>query len=145
MRRYFRPNLKLCGVTEQQWRVIRALDEHGGMEAGKLAEVTSILGPSLSGVLDRMERDGLVQRFRISTDQRKVIVEMAEKSREIVVSMQELVDRQYRDLEEQVGQETLMSLYNALDVLVALSDPATEEEQPVRVQILPKRKRRAEV
>lgn len=113
------------------------------MEAGKLAEVTSILGPSLSGVLDRMERDGLVQRFRISTDQRKVIVEMAEKSREIVVSMQELVDRQYRNLEEQVGQDTLMSLYNALDVLVALSDPAGEEEQPVLVQIPPKRTRRS--
>ena len=31
--RYFRPNLKIAGVTEQQWRVIRALSDLAGGNA----------------------------------------------------------------------------------------------------------------
>jgi len=139
--RYFRPHLKKYGLTEQQWRVIRALDEHGEMEAGKLAEVSSILGPSLSGVLDRMERDNLITRFRISTDQRKVIVDLTDKSKGLVASMQKSVDNQYQVLEQMVSRETLASLYTLLDVLVDLPDPASAEKPVVRTRISPKRKR----
>lgn len=139
--RYFRPFLKKYGLTEQQWRVIRALDEHGEMEAGKLAEVSSILGPSLSGVLERMERDELITRFRISTDQRKVFVELTDKSKEMVAAMQKSIDKQYQALEKIVGQESLISLYSLLDVLVALPDPASSEEPVVRTRISPKSKR----
>lgn len=139
--RYFRPHLKKYGLTEQQWRVIRALDEHGDMEAGKLAEFSSILGPSLSGVLDRMERDGLIARFRVSTDQRKVFVELTEKSRELVDAMQKSIDRQYKALEKMVGQESLISLYSLLDMLTALPDPGSVDEPVVKTRIAPKPKR----
>jgi homoprotocatechuate degradation regulator HpaR len=139
--RYFRPHLKQYGLTEQQWRVIRTLDEHGEMEAGRLAEVSSIVGPSLSGVLERMERDGLIIRFRVSTDQRKVFVELTAKSQDLVASMQKFIDKQYQVLEEMVGQEALISLYPLLDVLVALPDPAAGAEPVVRTRISPKGKR----
>jgi homoprotocatechuate degradation regulator HpaR len=139
--RYFRPHLKKYGLTEQQWRVIRALDEHGEMEAGKLAEVCSILGPSLSGVLDRMERDGLIVRFRVSTDQRKVFIEATEKSRDLIVRMQEFIDQQYQALQNMVGQESLVSLYGLLDVIVALPDPSAEDEPVVKKRISSKSRR----
>jgi hypothetical protein len=58
-----RPSLREHGLSDQQWRVLRVL---GGdcsawsRPAGSRARLF-ILGPSLTGVLTRMERDGLIR------------------------------------------------------------------------------------
>ncbi|CAA9408713.1 MAG: Homoprotocatechuate degradative operon repressor [uncultured Ramlibacter sp.] len=57
-----RPWLREHGLSDQQWRVLRVLGEHGTVETGRVAREAYILGPSLTGVLARMERDGLVHR-----------------------------------------------------------------------------------
>ena len=59
---FFRPSLNRHGLTEQQWRIIRVLRRYGELESHQLAELVCILKPSMTGVLQRMERDGLVQR-----------------------------------------------------------------------------------
>lgn len=143
--RYFRKNLKKVGLTEQQWRVIRVLDEHGEMETLKLADEACILAPSLSGVLDRMERDGLAVRYRISTDQRKVVVGLTPKSRKIVADLSESIEDQYSVLEDMVGHQSLASLHALLDRLIELPEPDAAET-PVTREKLPVRRprRRAE-
>ncbi|MEO8656189.1 MAG: MarR family transcriptional regulator, partial [Ramlibacter sp.] len=64
-----RPGLRLHGLSDPQWRVLRVLGELGTMETGRVAREAFILGPSLTGVLARMERDGLVRRERDPADQ----------------------------------------------------------------------------
>lgn len=121
--RYFRKNLKTFGLTEQQWRVIRALDQFGELEAGKIAEEACILSPSLSGVLDRMEKADLIVRYRLSIDQRKVFVDLTPRSRKIVASLSGSIEQQYLLLEKLIGEQSLAALDNLLDQLIALPDP----------------------
>ena len=59
-----RPSLREHGLSDQQWRVLRVLGEHGTVETGPVAREAFILGPSLPGVLTRMERDGLMVTLR---------------------------------------------------------------------------------
>ena len=40
----FRPMLRDFGVTEQQWRVLRSLEEVGVMDLGDLADSCRLLG-----------------------------------------------------------------------------------------------------
>ena len=47
----FRPNLNAHRVTEQQWRIVRALLERGPMEQREIVAVCHISSPSLAGVL----------------------------------------------------------------------------------------------
>ena len=47
----FRPNLRKHDITEQQWRVVRALYGHDGMEITALSEQTLLLMPSLTRIL----------------------------------------------------------------------------------------------
>ena len=47
----FRPGLRSRGVTEQQWRILRALAHAGPLEVTELADATFLLGPSLSRIL----------------------------------------------------------------------------------------------
>jgi homoprotocatechuate degradation regulator HpaR len=116
----FRPVLKQFSLTEQQWRIIRALNDHPHqeMEAGQIAKVCCILSPSLTGVLERMERDTLIRRSRDAADQRKVIVGLTPQSRALVKRMSPLVDEQYRLLEERIGVQTLDQAYRLLDKLI---------------------------
>ncbi|MEP6969528.1 MAG: MarR family transcriptional regulator, partial [Betaproteobacteria bacterium] len=61
----FRPLLNENGVTEQQWRIVRALLETGPLEPREIVVVCGISSPSLAGVLARMEELDLVARERL--------------------------------------------------------------------------------
>lgn len=127
----FRPHLKRHGLTEQQWRVLRALDDGEEVEIGRIARLTSILGPSLTGVLDRMERDGLVVRSRSGTDQRRVTVRLTPRSRRLIEAVSVEVEAQYAHIERTLGREPLLALYALLDDVIALPLPA-ESGHPAR-------------
>lgn len=116
----FRPVLKQFSLTEQQWRIVCALNDHPdqAMEAGQIARTCCILSPSLTGVLERMDRDGLVFRSRIASDQRKVIVSLTPQSRALVKRISPLIDEQYEVLEQRIGVQTLAEAYRLLDTLI---------------------------
>lgn len=58
------------GLTEQQWRVIRALHEHVPMEPRQISDICTSSSPSMSGVLARMESIDLVTKERFPEDVR---------------------------------------------------------------------------
>ncbi|MEG1039138.1 MAG: MarR family transcriptional regulator, partial [Pseudomonas sp.] len=82
-----------------------------------LAEQACILKPSMTGVLTRMERDGLVRRWRSPQDQRRVHVGLTEKGQQCFVSMSEDMERNYQRILEQFGEDKLQLLLGLLDEL----------------------------
>ncbi|AOK31620.1 MarR family transcriptional regulator [Burkholderia singularis] len=116
----FRPILKEFALTEQQWRIIRLLDgaPNQELDAGQIAKRCSILSPSLTGVLERMERDGLIRRMRASEDQRRLMVSLTLQSRQLVKQIGPRIDEQYRLIEERFGVDALSEMYAALDKLI---------------------------
>lgn len=118
-----RPSLREHGLSDQQWRVLRVLGEHGTMETGRVAREAYILGPSLTGVLARMERDGLVRRERDAADQRRTVVEATAKGRRMVERLSHSAEAHYQWLEESLGKQKLAQLYRLLDELIALEQP----------------------
>lgn len=124
----FRPILKDYSLTEQQWRILRTLDEapRNELEAGQIAKLSCILSPSLTGVLERMERDGLIGRERPPEDQRKWIVGLTTKSRAMIAQIRPRVDMEYARLEARLGQAVLEDIYRRLDTLIE-AVPAAHE------------------
>jgi homoprotocatechuate degradation regulator HpaR len=117
---HFRPILHAHGVTEQQWRVVRALLERGPLEPRQLCEVCRISSPSLAGVLARMDELGLVRRERLAQDQRRVMVSLTPRSRALAAAMAPQVEAVYRAIEEHIGAEFIGRLYATLDELIAM-------------------------
>lgn len=116
----FRPILKEFALTEQQWRIIRVLDGEPSheLEAGQIAKRCCILSPSLTGVLERMERDGLIRRTRAQEDQRRLIVSLTPQSCQLVTQISPRIDEQYRLIEQRFGADALAEVYAALDKLI---------------------------
>ncbi|MFC7418407.1 homoprotocatechuate degradation operon regulator HpaR [Iodobacter arcticus] len=111
----FRPLLNQHNITEQQWRIIRALSEQGMMEPREICEKCQILSPSLAGVLSRMEEMGLVLRTRVETDQRRVNVNLTEQSKQLFKQIAPLIEQEYQALEEGPAGANMAELYAVLD------------------------------
>ena len=120
-----RPGLRDQGLSDQQWRVLRVLGEdHGngghGVETGRIAREAFIIGPSLSGVLTRMERDGLIERERDADDQRRTVVRATREGLKRVAVLSRTIEAHYAWMEQQLGHAKLKQLYDLLDEVIAL-------------------------
>ena len=117
-----RPMLNAHGLTEQQWRIVRALHEAGAMEPRQIVSRCHISSPSLTGMLARMDELGLVQRQRLAHDQRRVMVALTARSQALLVAMAPQVEALYQAIETHIGAAFIGGFYAALDELIGRLD-----------------------
>ena len=79
-----REMLAQTGITEQQWRVLRVLAEHGAMDASSLADRASLLFPSLTRIATTMRKKGLLTQVRDEKDRRRQMIEITAEGQKII-------------------------------------------------------------
>lgn len=72
-----RDMLSASDVTEQQWRVLRVLEEAGPLDASTLARRAALLQPSLTRIVKSMVAKGLVTQVQGAQDRRRQEVAIA--------------------------------------------------------------------
>jgi homoprotocatechuate degradation regulator HpaR len=116
-------------LTDRQWRVLRFLWQEGKTTVVSLASNTMILAPSLVGVLDRLEKRGLVSRVRSKNDRREVHVMVTAKGRELQVEVAPLVSDLHDTIKNHITDEEWQTLTKILAKLGDFqSDKATMTE-----------------
>lgn len=114
----FRPMLGENGLTEQQWRVLRALASTPvPMHAGELADTTFLLAPSLSRILATLENRSLITRQTAEHDRRRSIISLSDRGREVVARIAPCSESIYEQLEDRFGAERLEALIAELNAL----------------------------
>jgi homoprotocatechuate degradation regulator HpaR len=111
----FRPHLRKQGLSEQQWRVLRALAEAGSMDINALGEMCQIHPASLSRMLPNLEDDGRIERRASPDDQRYVIVSITAKGKSLFQRMARESEQIYASIERRIGSKELKLLYELLD------------------------------
>lgn len=76
--------LKENGLSIAMWRVLAALSNNGGQRQVDLADMTAIDASTLSRLVSRMVRNGLVTRSRSEKSSREVVVALSPKGRALV-------------------------------------------------------------
>ena len=84
---YTGDTLAPLGLTLDMWRVLAALSNNGEQRQIDLVEMTSIDASTMSRLVTRMVRLGLVTRARSETSNREVVVELSAKGRAQVESL----------------------------------------------------------
>jgi homoprotocatechuate degradation regulator HpaR len=115
----FRPAIATHGLTEQQWRVIRALAEVEALEIHALGKSCCIHPASLSRILPNLSRLGLVTRRANTADQRRVIVSITPKGRALLAKTSPVSGRVYAQLAHDIGPERLELAYKVLEEVIA--------------------------
>jgi homoprotocatechuate degradation regulator HpaR len=128
----FRPLLHARGITEQQWRALRALEDLGELSAAGLAAECSILAPSMTRILRKLTEFGFVSITKSRQDQRELKVRISARGKRLVEEISPQIETEYALLRERLGAERLEALYRELRHLIALNPPpqaaASEEE-----------------
>jgi DNA-binding MarR family transcriptional regulator len=81
--RVYRRPLRRLGLTYPQYLVMVALWEEEGIPVGRLGERLSLDTSTLTPLLKRLERLGLVTRLRSDADERRVMVTLTNKGRDM--------------------------------------------------------------
>ncbi|MBA5690207.1 MarR family winged helix-turn-helix transcriptional regulator [Rugamonas apoptosis] len=68
--------VRQCGLTHAQFDIIATLGNTAGMSYKELGEKTLITKGTLTGVIERLEQKGLVQRQRNADDKRSFFVRL---------------------------------------------------------------------
>lgn len=109
------------GLTEQQWRVIRASYEHGEMNAQELAQRSAILGPSLSRILNRLESDGVLSRKTAEGDLRELTIKLSTAGKRLHNKVQPALTRHYDSLAEKLGSRKSKQLADLLQYVASMT------------------------
>ena len=112
--RRFRPGLRDHGVTEQQWRVLRALAGHESLEISELALETCLLAPSLSRILPDLEARGLILRRQVPSDLRRTLVRLTPEGLKLIAAHAPHSERIYGSIEQRFGADRLAELLRLL-------------------------------
>jgi homoprotocatechuate degradation regulator HpaR len=110
----FRPMLRDHDLTEQQWRTIRTLAAYNGIDASELARRSFLLSPSLTRILQFLEREGIIRRSSDVADQRRSVFFLTSKGRKIYASVASDTERIYIDMERDFGLKKMEKLYELL-------------------------------
>jgi homoprotocatechuate degradation regulator HpaR len=110
----FRSMLREQGLTEQQWRVLRALDASGRSEVSELAHATFLLGPSLSRILLDLEKRDLIATEPHEADQRRKVVQLTRSGAETIDLIAPLSEAIYARISGRLGAKRLSQLQSLL-------------------------------
>ena len=119
---HFRPILKAHGVTEQQWRALRALHELRELTAAGLAAECAILAPSMTRIIRRLSSNGLVLVNRSKDDQRELKLKISAKGKRLVERLGPEIEATYAEIRDQMEPAHMTALYRELDNFIERVD-----------------------
>jgi homoprotocatechuate degradation regulator HpaR len=112
--RQFRPSLRDHGLTEQQWRILRALAAVETIEVTELAHVAFLLGPSLSRILRDLEARHLIERRAAEADLRRGVVSISAKGLKLIEAVAPTSEAIYAAITARYGARKLAELQEML-------------------------------
>ncbi|MCF6232336.1 MAG: homoprotocatechuate degradation operon regulator HpaR [Rhodobacteraceae bacterium] len=112
------------GVTEQQWRVLRVLQESGPNDPTRISQSACLLLPSLTRILQKLEEKELIRRRPDPIDKRKQIVEITGGGEALIAANFDTSLALIQQLRTRMGEDRFELL---LDLLNELDGPDTPE------------------
>lgn len=119
----YRGMLAAHDVTDQQWRVLRALREAGEMDATQLARAAAVFASSLTRINRTLEARGFIETRKDPADGRRALIRLAEPGRRFLAEVSPESAAISARIEARLGRERLAHLLDELgNVLDALDE-----------------------
>ena len=118
MRRFFEFQMKKYGITPPQFEVLISLWTEDGLVLSELSKRLSRDGPTITGIIDRMEKKELVRRERSTTDRRVIMVFSTPKAAEMKEALTKLQKTAGKDIIENFTDENIKTLEQLLTKLL---------------------------
>jgi len=105
------------GITYRQWEVLAWLSFRGTISQAELAQHMLVEAPTLVGVLDRMERDGWIERVPDESDRRKKLIRPTPQVEPVWAKMVDCAMRVRREATAGISEEKLQTVREVLQTM----------------------------
>ncbi|MDY7011175.1 MAG: MarR family transcriptional regulator [Planctomycetota bacterium] len=117
------------GLTGPQLTVLRELSAHGGISVGELTHAIHLSQATVTGILDRLAKRGLIRRQRSDQDKRRVLVWLTEEGERLLADAPPLLQEEFTDefakLEDWEQTQVLSALQRVVSMMEAKHIDAT--------------------
>jgi DNA-binding MarR family transcriptional regulator len=116
------------GISMTQLHVMNMLERHGEMAMSRLAEMLDVSDSNATGLIDRIEERGFVERIRVPSDRRVVLVRITDRGREVMEEVEtlreEMLERMLGRLDEDGLMRVAAGMADLREAIVAtVADP----------------------
>lgn len=130
-------NLKQCahksfedvGITIPQSMVIRTLIKFGEMKVTELSSKVNLSNSTVSAIVDRLEKQGLVMRRRSEEDRRIVFVNVTEKVEELYKGIHREIEENFEELLSAGTTEDMEKIIEGLNTLKRVLNHKDDKNQ----------------
>lgn len=134
LRRVMEPFFAQFGISGAQWGVLRALwraeqEGHKSLRAADLTERLLIRPPSVSGVIDRLDRQGLIVRMAAADDLRAKRVSLSPQGRRLLKRVLEGLSRKVPTVLGGLSPDEQTQLEGLLGKLVRHLEPIARQTE----------------
>ena len=117
MKRVLDAKLAKHNLTSTQYIVLARLWEGDGISITELCDRLYLDNPTLTGIVDRMERDGLLERRRDGDDRRVVNVYLTEKGRNLRQTVESFAEETDAEAWEDATVSEKRTMIDALNLI----------------------------
>jgi DNA-binding MarR family transcriptional regulator len=128
------------GISMAQLHVLHLVEGHGEMPMSRLAEMLDVSLSNATGLIDRVEERGFVERIRVPADRRMVMVRLTPAGHRTLDEIEDVREQILRRVLDELDAEQLAGLATALaDLRVAVSasltGPGSEAHQHAHLSL----------
>jgi DNA-binding MarR family transcriptional regulator len=105
------------GLTGPQLTVVKILEQLGDLSLSSLSSRIKAQNSTVTGIIDRMEREGLVKRERSEEDRRIVLIRLTPKGRKLAESIEVEPMEIFRQALASLPREDIEDLFRILGTL----------------------------
>ena len=104
-------------LTGPQGMLVGIIAHYGAMKISDLSEKMGLSNSTVSGIVDRLEKQGIVERTRSIEDRRVVQVNVTSQHKEEVKNKFEVIERRLEDIMNQATDEEVKKVFEGLETL----------------------------
>ncbi|MFZ7134401.1 MAG: MarR family winged helix-turn-helix transcriptional regulator [Eubacteriales bacterium] len=111
---------KGMNITAPQGMVIGILAHEGKMKIGELSEKIGLSISTVSGIIDRLEKQGMVERVRSQEDRRVVYVDLTKNFKDISKNRFCHMEKMFDSIMNEATPEEFHSIIEGMNILEKL-------------------------
>ena len=128
---YSRKLSKEAGLTAPQLLILHALQCRGELTMGEIADEVTLSQGTITTILDRLEKRGLLHRERGSSDKRRVYAHISTRGRELLAQAPAPLQQEFMHRFQQLDEREQSGILGALEKVAAMMNAGDIDASPV--------------